>query len=80
MCVFVYTSFLDIVSEVEVKLFDWYRDVSRLNTEDWVGALAALHQSFSISAFQRDSFKKDDHHKVQPPHLRRQNTDLIHLM
>lgn len=58
------TSLLNIVSEVEVELLDRDRDVSRLDAEDWVGALASFHQPLSICAFQWDSFKKDNHHQV----------------
>lgn len=65
----VHTSFLDIVSKVKVELFHRHRYVSRLDTEDWIGALVSLHQPLSICAFQWDSFKQDDHHQVQPPHL-----------
>lgn len=63
------TSFLNVVSQVEVKLFDSHRNVSRLDTEDRVGALLSLYQALAICAFQRDTFKQDDHHQVQPPYL-----------
>lgn len=46
-----HTSFLYIVSEVEVELFDRDRDVSRLDTQDWIGTLASLYQPLSICAF-----------------------------
>lgn len=63
------TSLLNIVSKVEVKLFDGDGNVSRLDTEDWIGALAPLHQPLTICAFQRDAFKQDDHNQVQSPDL-----------
>jgi len=68
---YINTFFLYIESEVEVKLLDRDRDMSRLDTQHRIGALASFHQPLSICAFQRDSFKKDNHHQVQPPHLRK---------